>query len=239
MTELDGNKDGKRISVLLYHQIGEFPGAYTNLDCFCTSENFYQQMLYLKKSEYKVVSLQHAIDSICNRKKENYVVLTFDDGCEKFHSITYPILKEFNFPATIYPVVGCLGSQASWGTIKNPDLKILSKSTLIELDKLGLEIGSHTVDHPKLTQITRESAISQIKNSKDILEQILGHTINSFAYPHGDLNNDIIEIVKETGFNNALTCLNNYANEAKSIYEIPRRYITYHDDLEKFKQILL
>ncbi len=74
--------------------------------------------------------------------------------------------------------------------------------------------------------------------SKETLEQLLGENIQSFAYPHGDFNKGVIDIVKEAGFANAVTCISSVAGEAKSIYEIPRKYITFFDDINLFKQKL-
>ena len=228
------------ISILLYHQVGNKPNQHTNLDCFCDVQKFRTQMKFLKESNYQVVSLNEALDLIFKRKEivAKYVVLTFDDGCEQFYDITHPILEEFDFPSTIYPVTGFLGKYAKWGKIKHPYLKILTKEKLIELSQLGVEIGAHTVYHVKLTQVDRDTALNQVKNSKDSLEQILGKKINSFAYPHGDFNTDVTEVVNKAGFGNALTCINDYAEKAKSIFEIPRKYITHADDLNSFKQKL-
>ena len=229
-----------KVNVLLYHQIGDLPNTYTNLNCFCRTDEFYRQMEFLSTSNYKVITLTKAVDIIFNKKliDDKFIVLTFDDGCEKFYDVTFPILEKFNFPSTVYPVVGFLGKYASWSAIYNPELKILSKRMLIELNKLGVEVGAHTMDHVKLTHIKRNDAINQVQNSKETLEQLLEQNIHSFAYPHGDFNKKIIEIVTEAGFSNALTCINDFAEEAKSVYEIPRKYITYFDNLDKFKQKL-
>ena len=171
-----------KVNILLYHQIGNTPNAHTNLDCFCNAKEFYRQMEFLMNSDYQVISLANALNLIFNNRivDGKYVVLTFDDGCEKFYDVTFPILEKFNFPSTIYPVAGFLGKYASWGTINNPELKILSKNKLIELNKLGVEIGAHTMGHVKLTHIKRNDAINQVKESKETLEQLLGQNIHSF-----------------------------------------------------------
>ena len=93
-------KTSKNINILLYHQIGEIPTNSTNLDCFCSTAEFYRQMDFLKQSDYKVISLNMALDLAFKAKelKENYIVLTFDDGCEKFYDTTLPILDSFNYP---------------------------------------------------------------------------------------------------------------------------------------------
>ncbi len=224
------------INILLYHQIGEMPTNDTNLHCFCSTTEFYRQMDYLKQSDSKVISLNMALDLAFNAKEidANYIVLTFDDGCEKFYDTTFPILDSFSFPATVYPITGFLGKIVTLKGKRYPHLKILSESMLLELSKLGVEIGAHTVNHLKLTNITEEEAEFQIKHSKEYLEQLLGMKIDSFSYPHGDYNTETIRIVKESGFTNALTCKSGFAQDAQSIFEIPRKYITYFDNIINF-----
>lgn len=231
------NSNSTNINILLYHQIGVAPDSETNPNCFCSVKEFSNQMDFLKNSSYKVISLNEAMDMIFKLKniEENYVVLTFDDGCEKFYDITFPILDKFNFPSTIYPLAGYLGKHAIINGHEYKSLKILSQSMLLELNQLGVEIGAHTMNHVKLAQVDNDKAITEVKKSKYTLEQAIGKIINSFSFPHGDYNNDVIEIVSQAGFTNAMTCIDGYANDATSAFEIPRKYITYFDTLEIFK----
>lgn len=226
-----------KIIILLYHQVGFKPNANTNLDCFCDINEFRKQMVFLKDNGFKVISLQSACYLIKQKKNpiENYVVLTFDDGCEKFYDWTFPILNDFNYPATIYPVSSSLGKNALWPSINNPDLNILSKRKLRELEKLGVEVGAHSLNHSKLTTITNDALHDEVYNSKVFLEQLLGKPIHSFSYPHGKFNNEVIEMVKDAGFTNAVTCQSGFAQDSTSMYTLNRKYITYFDNLEKFE----
>ncbi|RKO72556.1 polysaccharide deacetylase family protein [Sphingobacterium puteale] len=225
------------ISILLYHQIGEEPGKHTNLDCFCSVEEFRLQMEYLRDSKKQVVSLAGAIQRMASNReiKNELVVLTFDDGCERFYDLTFPILNQFGFLCTIYPVAGCLGKPASWGKIQNPDLKILSSKKIRELSDMGVEIGAHTMNHYKLTELRNEVAYQEIYESKDLLQEITGREVNSFSYPHGAYNPTIIKMVEEMEFTNAVSCIEGNAENCRSIFELPRKYITYFDGIEVFK----
>lgn len=240
MPETTNKRTTNNINILLYHQIGEMPTEDTNLDCFCSTTEFYRQMDFLKQSDYRVISLNNALDLAFKAKEidRNYIVLTFDDGCEKFYDTTFPILDSFNFPATVYPIIGFLGKIVTLKERSYPHLKILSGSMLLELSKVGIEIGAHTVSHLNLTKTTKSEAEFQIKYSKDYLEHLLDKNIDSFSYPHGDYNNETIRIVEESGFTNAVACKSGFAQNAESIFEIPRKYITYFDTLEIFKNKL-
>lgn len=83
--------------ILLYHQVGKEPNDQTNLDCYCDQERFDEQMEYLFNSHYKVISLSELVVKINSEKNifyDNYVALTFDDGCSKFSETVLPVLKK-------------------------------------------------------------------------------------------------------------------------------------------------
>lgn len=228
------------ITILLYHQVGEEVHPNTNLDCFCEIDNFKDQMHNLYKSNIKVISLEDAILLLKNKEelKLNYVVLTFDDGCERYYTLIHPILKKYDFPSTIYPVVGFLGEQAGWCSKPNPDLRILTKHQLLDLSKEGVDIGAHSMNHYKLDLIESDECFYEIEQSKNYLEKLLNIKIKSFSYPHGRYNESILNIVKQVGFENGVTCINDFAENANSLYELPRKYVTYFDDYNSiFKKI--
>lgn len=80
-----------------------------------------------------------------------------------------------------------------------------------DLNSLGIEFGGHTITHPILTRITLDAAKNEIKGSKTIIENELGHHILSFAYPNGginDFNQDIENITALSGYKVAFSLLN-------------------------------
>jgi peptidoglycan/xylan/chitin deacetylase (PgdA/CDA1 family) len=227
--------------ILLYHQVGNNPVEQTNLDCYCDEEQFEEQMSFLSESTYKVISLDelvYRISSLEDMLDDNYVVLTFDDGCSQFSKKVLPILNKYNFPSTLYPVTGCLGKIASWPKVTNPDLRIITKVALKSVAKQGVNIGAHTANHIKLTSCNLDDAKEEIDNSKKMLENLLGTKIASFSYPHGDYNKELIALVKSLGFSNAVTCNAAPVEFNTNLFELPRKYITYFDTIESFKKII-
>ncbi|GHE89401.1 polysaccharide deacetylase family protein [Thalassotalea profundi] len=72
-----------------------------------------------------------------------------------------------------------------------------------ELLKQGMEIGSHTLTHPILTQLEDEQHRKEIVESKAILEKRLNCTINSIAYPVGRYycyDHNTFEYTAEAGY---------------------------------------
>ena len=74
------------------------------------------------------------------------------------------------------------------------------------LHNLGFQIGSHTVNHLKLTDISDDELETQLNDSKKMIEEITGKPCIWFAYPYGLFNNKIVEAVKKAGYKYARTC---------------------------------
>ena len=92
--------------VLVYHRVvgnRENTNISTPNDIYKISQNnFEKHITYLKKS-YEIVSLDSLVDDLKNLKPTSgKIALTFDDGFRDNYEYAYPILKEFNLPATIY-----------------------------------------------------------------------------------------------------------------------------------------
>lgn len=94
-----------------------------------------------------------------------------------------------------------------------------------------VSIGSHSVNHFELENLSLEKQKSEIFFSKEILENITNNEIKIFAYPSGSYNIDTLNLVKEAGYNNALA-VKPKSRSNYSLYEIPRTGI-YSKSLSK------
>lgn len=229
-----------KATILLYHQIAEHPTAQTNLDCFCTKAQFEEQMRFLQESEIEVISLNSLVNMIKNEQglNKDYVVLTFDDGCERFQSIALPIIQKYSYPSTIYPVSGDLGRVASWTKIVNHDLRLLSRENLQIIAKSGVDVGGHTVNHVKLGEVPIQEAKIEIECCKWDIESIINQKIYSFSYPHGSFNEAITQLVSSAGFDCAVTCESLFIYGDEDLFQLPRKYVSYFDNIDSFKIIL-
>lgn len=234
------NRKRGKATILLYHQVGDSPNKQTNLDCYCSTICFQEQMEYLFNSGIDVISLSDLIKKLITAEEfiKDYVVLTFDDGCNKFLTTVLPILEKYGFPSALYPVSDDLGEIASWPKTVNQDLKIISERELKILSQRGVEIGAHSKSHVKLTQVPHATAVLEVRESKLKLEHIIGKEIKSFSYPHGDYDKSIVRIIANAGFLCALTCDPFSIEGAENLLTLPRKYVTYLDDLKSFKNIL-
>lgn len=95
-----------------------------------------------------------------------------------------------------------------------------------ELRTAGMEIGAHTETHPILARIPAAEARSEVIRSRDYLQALLGQPIGLFAYPNGkprrDYTAEHVQLVRDAGFDAAVTTGAGAAFRATDAYELPR-----------------
>ena len=94
------------------------------------------------------------------------------------------------------------------------------------LRQAGMTVGAHTVSHPILLKLTAEQARREIDQSRQHLEAILGEPVRHFAYPNGvpgrDLSDATARIVKDLGFDSAVTTAWGAARMGADSLQLPR-----------------
>jgi len=220
------------ISVLMYHQVGKFAEPKAHRSCYCDSGAFRAQMALLKWAGYRVISLEQAYAALFDGQPlpGRSVVLSFDDGYENFADNALPVLQEFAYPSVLFAVSGLLGQPAQWLDGNGDKPGLLSASRLAELRLANVEIGSHSVSHPRLSRLDPARVWQEVADSKAELENVLGAAVKFFAYPYGDYSPDVRDAVIRAGYQAALTCSRGAANTAPNPWEIPRKAVSYGDN---------
>jgi len=182
--------------VLAYHKINNMD---PNDRYAVKTEDFEEHMRYLFYKGYRTISLSKYVKFISAGKKipsKNFV-LTFDDGYEDFYTNALPILKKYNFNATVFIVINLIGKENEWDK-KNGYLpcRLMNWMQINEIVKEGIEIGSHTLNHVNLTSCNDDSLEHEINQSKQILQDKTGCKIEFFAYPFGKFTDKVKNIVE-------------------------------------------
>ena len=107
------------------------------------------------------------------------MVITFDDGYFDFYSEAFPVLNRFGFTATMFLPTGFIADRVM--AFKGRDC--LTWSNVRELQKYGIQFGSHTVTHPQLRTLARAEIERELMDSKKTIEDRTGCGTESFAYP--------------------------------------------------------
>ncbi len=103
---------------------------------------------------------------------------------------------------------------------------MLSENQVKQLVAEGMEVGSHTVDHPILNCEADGDAEYQIRKDKEQLEKVIGRPVKYFAYPNGipgkDFNRRHVDIVQHCGFEAAVTTSVGVARWGDDLWQLPR-----------------
>ncbi|MEQ8175072.1 MAG: polysaccharide deacetylase family protein [Syntrophomonadaceae bacterium] len=185
------------VPILMYHKVNPYSASSLYR---LWPEDFEWQMQYLKDNGYHTVSINDVLDQFEKHKKlpDKPVVITLDDGYRDNYLYAFPILKKYGFTATFYITTDYVAEPGSEGTFMTWD-------EIKELDKAGMTIGCHTLNHCWLTRVSWEEAWRQVGDSKTILEDYLGKKVDTFAYPYGARNKWVTEVIYDWGFRSAVT----------------------------------
>ncbi|BAL93778.1 putative hydrolase [Rubrivivax gelatinosus IL144] len=156
------------------------------------------------------------------------VAITFDDGYVD-NLAAAEELRRRGMRATWYVVVGCLGHRPGWKADGGPTDRLMSASELRELQAAGMEIGSHTMSHQRLTSLAAGRRQDEIEASRTMLEDALGSPVHAFAYPYGDFDADSAAAVRAAGYSSACTTQPGWALRDGDAFRI-RRLSVFNDD---------
>lgn len=219
-----------RAIILMYHNIAHPPRGAKMRGLYVTPLMFQFQMWYLKVAGFTVVSLDeiYAFLNGDSAKTDKLVALTFDDGFADFYDNAYPVLKQYEYPATVYLVADRIGESNTWDAHKlNTKKKLMDWRMIDELHKNGITFGSHTLTHPFLTELTMDQAEAEITQSKVILEEKLGSPVKHFCYPSGNYNNDIVDLVRKAGYQTATITQRGHVHPGDNPFVLKRSFIKY------------
>jgi peptidoglycan/xylan/chitin deacetylase (PgdA/CDA1 family) len=225
---------GWAISILMYHQVGDFRSMASHRSTYCHYRRFAAQMAYLSRFGYHVLRLDEALSALQGERAipSRTVVLTFDDGYENFHQYAFPVLRRYGFPAIVYLVSSLIGKPAEWFARDGRDTPpLMGRKRILELRREGIAFGSHGRSHVKLAEVMPEHAREEVYHSKAELEALLGEEVRHFCYPYGSYNSAVVEAVRTAGYCSAVTCDRAVATAASDPLRLPRKAIAYGDSL--------
>ena len=181
------------VPILMYHSVN--PNAKPENRLAVSIKSFERQMHFFKRYHYNVMALEGLANLIKEKKKipPKTVALTFDDGYKDNYTYAFPILKKYNFPATVFIIIKEVGrsqeDRLSW-----EEIQVMRDSGIITF-------GSHTLGPEPLINIKSEQKLrSEIFDSKRILEEKLGKRITAFSYAGGMFNENIRQLVINAGY---------------------------------------
>ena len=174
--------------LFVFHRFGDtrHPSTSTSVETLRT------EFEYLKKNNYKVISLKRLQEAFQRGEAINdrWVVLTIDDSFKSFYENGLPLFREYNYPFTLFVYVQATvdnyGDFMTWDQIR-------------ESAKYG-EIGFHSFGHPHLVSLSGSAIADDTKKGLDIMQEKLGYTPKYYAYPYGEYDDRVRRELENFGF---------------------------------------
>ena len=231
------NINQKQVAVLVYHNIVENEELKGTDQDSLTTEEFEEQLKYLKNNGYISISLDELYDWKMGKGDipEKTVVITFDDGFYSFKSLAQPILQKYNFKAACF----LIGNVTMPITLEYDEEKYVT----IGLDEVNnksknIIYGSHTFELHQQNEngvpIVKEKTFEQIEqDTKKFNTQIFDEKY--LAYPYYTYTKDFVKVLEQENYRLAFAGEEEMATKGVNNYKVPR--ISAIKSIEEFKEI--
>ncbi|MEK7653176.1 MAG: polysaccharide deacetylase family protein [Patescibacteria group bacterium] len=203
-----------KVPILIYHYIEEQDNTKILAGLYLSPNIFENQLETLKDHGFQPIFARELGEVLENGGvlPKNPIVLTFDDGYADFYYNVFPLLKKYDFKATLFVIVSAIGQSG-----------YVSENQIREMNQSGLvEIGSHTLNHVSLKFIDDEKAKTEIFESKRKLERIISEEVKSFAYPYGFFIDRDEQLVREAGYLDAFSTYAGLYQKKENIFRLYR-----------------
>ncbi|MFE8712324.1 polysaccharide deacetylase family protein [Aeromonas allosaccharophila] len=196
----------REMPVIMYHRFIEQDSEKGVHGTWMPIAMFEKHLRLMKWLGYETLTFRDLADKgFIHRLQygKKYLMITADDGYQDNLTRMLPLLEKYGYKAVVYVVTGEGYNRWDVEHPTNPDTKVslMSGEQVKALAATGhVEIGGHTLTHPRLSQLTAEQQAHEIQENKRQLETLLGHPLLSFAYPYGDMNDSAKEQAIAAGY---------------------------------------
>ncbi|MGL6411416.1 polysaccharide deacetylase family protein [Aeromonas veronii] len=196
----------REMPVIMYHRFIEQDSEKGVHGTWMPITMFEKHLRLMKWLGYETLTFRDLADKgFIHRLQygKKYLMITADDGYQDNLTRMLPLLEKYGYKAVVYVVTGEGYNRWDVDHPTNPDTKVslMSGEQVKALAASGhVEIGGHTLTHPRLSKLTPEQQAHEIQENKRQLEALLGHPLFSFAYPYGDMNDSAKEQAIAAGY---------------------------------------
>jgi len=204
-------------NVFLYHRFDEPHYSSTNIDI----DVFAEQLAYLQENQYRVLSLKEVVRRLEAGEPfpEKSAALSVDDSFRSFKEQAMPLIRLYQYPVTLFVNSGSVGTS---GYLSWKELRALALE--------GVDIGNHSSSHDHLIDVreseTREQWTARVRQDIEkaqlLFEKHLKLTPDLLAYPYGEYNLALAELVQEMGFAAAFCQQSGVIHGTSNLMTLPR-----------------
>jgi peptidoglycan/xylan/chitin deacetylase (PgdA/CDA1 family) len=227
------------VPTLMYHSIGGSDRLAV------APEVFAENLAYLREHRFTPISLsvlarwvdERAHGRADTRLPERPVLITFDDGYGDAHEHALPILDRYGFPAAVFVTTGWM-RQPGTRAVTRPPGRMLTWTQVRELAEHGIEIGAHSHSHAQLDQLRDTDLRNELRHSRGMLEDRLGRSVTTMAYPYGYSSARVRRAVRAAGYAAACAVANRMVDVDADIMALPRLTVRASTSKAAFARVL-
>lgn len=197
--------------ILMYHMISEpEPGLHFN-GLRVSPHMFERQLRWLRQHGWKSFTVSEMLEA-GDRLPGKSFAITFDDGYADNLLRALPLLQKYASKATLYLVVERF--ERDWsvdrkahhddGELKR-EAKLSDEQVEILIESGCVELGSHSMTHANFIKLSTDEVMYELQASKRNLEKRFNVDIKSFAFPFGLYTAEQVGLVKQAGYQSAVT----------------------------------
>ncbi|GIF26992.1 peptidoglycan/xylan/chitin deacetylase (PgdA/CDA1 family) [Actinoplanes tereljensis] len=217
------------VPVLLYHSIT--PTGAESRDPFAVSEAGFREDMEAVQASGRVPLTARQLGACLRGEQplpEHAIALTFDDGFADFADVALPILDKLSLSSTLFMTTGYFDQPG-----------MLSPAALRDIAAdASLEIGAHSVTHPHLDLLDASKQLKEAVDSRKHLEDLLGMTVDSFAYPHGSHSRRTRSAIAEAGYINAHAVKNAISHQTDDCLAVARFTVVTDTEREQVARVI-
>jgi peptidoglycan/xylan/chitin deacetylase (PgdA/CDA1 family)/GT2 family glycosyltransferase len=220
-----GPIDGDHVLVLCWHSVADLSHDRVLRDYGVPPPVFRRQIGALRGAGWAFITAEELLALLRSGGgvPRRSALLTFDDGYADLVTEAFPVLAEHRAPGVAFAVSGWIGRFNRWDVEKGRSPRPLARrEDLLMIADAGIDIGSHTRTHLRLTGSDEAALVDETAGSRRDLEAMGFARPRLFAYPYGSHDARVREAVRASGYEAAFTTVPATARRRVDPFAIPR-----------------
>lgn len=202
--------------ILMYHAIHVMaPEESANANLIVDPTTFESHIQRLSNEGYYFLTPEevHKVltENVLQNGNQKIIWLTFDDSLWDFYDNAYPILQKYQVKATNNVITSTVGSQTN-----------LSLDEMLEMKNNGMSFQDHTVTHPDLSATDSSTQTTEMKDSKQYLDDSLNQDTIAIAYPAGRYSDTTLQIAENLDYKLGVTTNEGLASADNGLLSLNR-----------------
>ena len=202
--------------ILMYHAIHVMaPEESANANLIVDPTTFESHIQRLSNEGYYFLTPEevHKVltENVLPNGNQKIIWLTFDDSLWDFYDNAYPILQKYQVKATNNVITSTVGSQAN-----------LSLDEMLEMKNNGMSFQDQTVTHPDLSATDSSTQTTEMKDSKQYLDDSLNQDTIAIAYPAGRYSDTTLQIAENLDYKLGVTTNEGLASADNGLLSLNR-----------------